>query len=85
MPLLKPVILIVIMLRSIDAFRVFDIIYALTQGGPGHATRTFALELYYTAFERGEFGLGAAQALILAAVTLVLASGLINTLYTEEV
>jgi len=85
LPLLKPVILIVIMLRSIDAFRVFDIIYALTQGGPGHATRTFALELYYTAFERGEFGLGAAQALILAAVTLVLASGLINTLYTEEV
>lgn len=85
LPLLKPVILIVIMLRSIDAFRVFDIIYALTQGGPGHATRTFALELYYTAFERGEFGLGAAQALILAAVTLILASGLINTLYTEEV
>lgn len=78
LPLLKPVLMIVAMLRSIDAFREFDIIYSLTQGGPGDATRVFSLELYLTTFERGQIGMAAAQALILAMITLVLATGLIR-------
>mgnify|MGYP000866504107 FL=1 len=84
LPLLKPVLMIVIMLRSIDAFREFDIIYSLTQGGPGDATRVFSLELYLTTFERGQIGIAAAQALLLALITMLLATGLIRYLNQKD-
>lgn len=78
LPSMKNVIMTVVMLRAIDAFREFDLIYTLTQGGPGAATRVFSLQLYLTSFESHDFSMGAAQAIILTVITLVLASGLIK-------
>jgi multiple sugar transport system permease protein len=80
LPSLSPVISIVVMLRAIDAFREFDIIYTLTQGGPGVSTRVFSLQLYLTSFESQDFSTGAAQALILTTITLLLASRLIHSM-----
>ncbi len=79
-PEMKQVLLTVIMLRAIDAFREFDVIYTLTQGGPGAATRVFSLQLYLTSFESQNFSMGATLAIILTIITLVFASGLIKTL-----
>lgn len=84
LPSLSPVISIVVMLRAIDAFREFDIIYTLTQGGPGVSTRVFSFQLYLTSFESQDFSTGAAQALILTTITLLLASRLIRSMSGES-
>lgn len=56
LPLLKPVILIALMLRIIDTFRSFDIIWLMTEGGPGGATMTLTVYAYQTAFKSADFG-----------------------------
>ncbi len=80
LPLLKPVLTVIATLRIIDAIKEFDIIYMLTGGGPGDATRVFTLELFVTAFERGEYGVAAAEAIILLIIIIVLTYGLVNAL-----
>jgi multiple sugar transport system permease protein len=80
MPLLRPVLTVIATIRIIDALREFDIIYMLTGGGPGDSTRVFTLELFVTAFERGQYGVAAAQAIILLIIILLLTSGLVRAL-----
>ena len=80
LPLLRPVLTVVATIRIIDALREFDIIYMLTGGGPGDSTRVFTLELFVTAFERGQYGMAAAQAIMLLIIILVLTSGLVRAL-----
>ena len=84
LPGMRSVLATVIMLRAIDAFREFDLIYTLTQGGPGDSTRVFSLQLYLTSFESHNFSMGAAQAIILTLITLVLSSGLIKSMSEAE-
>ena len=67
LPILKPALAIIAMLRLIDSFRTFDTIYILTGGGPGISTQTIGIYIYKTAFITGDFGLASA-----ASVTLVL-------------
>ena len=66
-PILRPALAIIAMLRLIDSFRTFDTIYILTGGGPGTSTQTIGIYIYKTAFITGDFGLASA-----ASVTLVL-------------
>ena len=80
LPLLAPVLLVVGTIRTIDALREFDLIYTLTGGGPGGSTRVFALELYYTAYERGDFGMSAAQAILLTMLIMVFTVRLVRRL-----
>lgn len=56
LPLLKPVIMIALMLRIIDTFRSFDIIWLMTQGGPGGSTMTLTVYAYQMAFQSVDFG-----------------------------
>src|SRR5205823_4861940 len=69
LPLLRPAILLALLFRSLDAFRVFDAIYVLTEGGPANATETLSIYAYKTLMRSGDFGYGAAgtTALCLAA------------------
>ena len=61
LPLLKPVILVTLLLRTLDAFRVFDVIYVLTNGGPANSTETLSIYAYKTLFASGmDFGYGSA-------------------------
>ena len=69
LPLLKPAILIVLLLRTMDLLRVFDQIFILTEGGPGFATETISLYIYRTAFRFSDFGYAAAMSFVLLAVT----------------
>jgi multiple sugar transport system permease protein len=71
-PLLRPIILIGIFIRAINAFRTFDVIYVLTGGGPGTLTTTASIYVYKQAFSSGEFGEAAAASLIIAALLLPL-------------
>ena len=60
LPLLKPVILLAVILRFIDAFRTFDQIFMMTRGGPNHATDLMSLYLYRVNFKFFDIGYGAA-------------------------
>ena len=56
LPMMKPLILFVVAIRTMDAFRFFDLIYVLTNGGPGTATETITLYTYQLAFRLLEVG-----------------------------
>ncbi len=72
-PLLEPVIGIVLMLGFIYTIKVFDIIYVITQGGPGNTTQTFSTWSYTLSFSEQLFGQGAAQANIILVISLIVA------------
>ncbi len=78
LPLLAPVIGVVLIFRTIDAFRVFDAIYVLTGGGPANSTETLSIYAYKVLFQTLEFGYGSALA-----VVVMLAVGLAAVLYTR--
>lgn len=80
LPLLKPVIMVVLVLRTIEAFKVFDIVYVMTRGGPAGGTQTVAVFAYQTAFSNQNFGYGSAISLLIVLVVLLLAVAYIRML-----
>jgi len=81
LPLLRPVIVVAAALQVIDLFRVFDTIYIMTRGGPGHATELFPFYIYRSAFSDDRLGFAAALSYITVAITVVL---LIPLFYVER-
>jgi raffinose/stachyose/melibiose transport system permease protein len=70
LPLLMPAILVVTVLNVLYGLRVFDIVYALTNGGPGYATEVISTEIFKQ-FSRGQYGLGTAISSILFLILIV--------------
>ncbi|MDR6227455.1 carbohydrate ABC transporter permease [Desmospora profundinema] len=64
LPMLRTTILVALLFRTLDAFRVFDLIYVLTGGGPANATETISVYAYKTMFSQLNFGAGSALAVI---------------------
>jgi multiple sugar transport system permease protein len=64
LPQLKPVLLSLLFLRAIDAFKIYDIIYVLTKGGPGDSTEVISLYIYRQSFTFWRMGVGAAASFI---------------------
>jgi len=60
LPLLKPALLLALLFRTMDAFRVFDLAFVMTQGGPGDATQVLQLYGYKAMFTEGRMGYGSA-------------------------
>jgi multiple sugar transport system permease protein len=86
LPLLKPVILVAVALRTIGAFRVFDIIYVLTgNGGPADSTKVISFYNYDQAFRFLYFGYGSAISWLITAFMLVLIVIYVRLLRTEVV
>jgi multiple sugar transport system permease protein len=74
LPLLKKVLLVVIIIRGTDAFRVFDIIYALTGGGPGNSTLSLSIYAFQKGFDQYEMGYAMTISIMtMAALVLVFA------------
>lgn len=65
LPLLKPSILVALLFRTLDAFRVFDLIYVLTGGGPGGETETLSIYAYKAMFGQTNFGYGSTIVMIM--------------------
>jgi multiple sugar transport system permease protein len=78
LPLLKPVIIVVLAFRTLDAFRVFDAIYVLTGGGPANSTETLSIYAYKVLFQTLQFGYGSALALVV-----FLCTGMISVFYIK--
>lgn len=64
LPLLRPTLALALVLRALDAFRVFDVIYVLTGGGPANTTETLSIYTYKTLMRAGDFGYGSALAVV---------------------
>lgn len=78
-PLLLPFILIALLFRMLDAFRIFDLVYVLTGGGPANTTETLSIYAYKLLFQTLQFGYGSTVAvatfltvLLISAVCIVL-------------
>jgi multiple sugar transport system permease protein len=70
---LQPALLVALIFRTLDAFRVFDLIYVMTGGGPGTATEPIALYTFTVLFQNLRFGFGAALSVLIFLVTFTLA------------
>jgi ABC-type sugar transport system permease subunit len=75
LPLLMPTLLIAALLRALDAFRIFDLPYVLTGGGPADATETLSTLTYKHLFSGLQFGFGSALAMAMFLTELVIAVG----------
>ncbi len=75
LPMVMHVIAITLMMRLIDAFRVLEVIYVLTFGGPGDSTEILALHIYKTAFVGQQLGVAAAISVLLLVVVAGLSWG----------
>lgn len=72
LPMIAPFLMIAMIIRTIDALKSFDIIYAMTQGGPGTASETINIYLYNTAFSYYDIGYGSAMAVVFFIVIVAL-------------
>ncbi|MEV6385446.1 sugar ABC transporter permease [Streptomyces sp. NPDC051773] len=83
-PLLAPALTINLMLSIIGGIKLFDQVYALTGGGPGHATDTISTLIYKDAFTLGEFGYSIALAVVLTIIVAVVSAGQYAALSRNE-
>jgi len=83
-PLLRPAILVALIVRTVDAFRVFDIVYIITGGGPAYKTLTITYLTYLNSFSFGKQGTGAALSFLISAFTILMALVYIRFLYRPE-
>jgi multiple sugar transport system permease protein len=84
LPNLYPVLLIAIMLRFMDNFRFIDSALVLTGGGPGNATKILPIYLFEVSFKFFKLGRGAAIALILLIVTIILGKLLVKVFDRQQ-
>jgi ABC-type sugar transport system permease subunit len=73
LPLLRPALLVAVLFRVLDAFRVFDVVYVLTGGGPGTSTETVSLYTFTTLLQHLRFGYGSALSIVVFLLTFALA------------
>jgi multiple sugar transport system permease protein len=78
LPLLLPVIIIGILIRAMDSFKLFDIIYLVTGGGPGNVTETISFYTYLQGFKFFSLGYTAAMAFLQLVVITVIAQFFVN-------
>ena len=83
-PAIRPLILFVLAIRVMDAFRFFDQIYVLTAGGPGNATETVTIYTYQIAFRLLQIGKASALGVITLLITAAAITAIIATLYRRE-
>lgn len=84
LPLLRPVILLALVLRFLDAMGSFPIIWGLLQGGPGTATETLPLYIYITTWQDFNVSLGAAQSYVVMIIMVVIVLAAIRLLRREK-
>lgn len=84
LPQMRPVIAVVLVLKTVFALKTFDMVYTLTRGGPGASTQTLAYQIYTTGFQFYDMGYAAAAAYLLTAVLLVLAGFYVRLMFAAE-
>lgn len=83
LPYLKSLIVLVLIIRLVDALRVFAKVYVLTRGGPSSATNVISMQMYRTAFRFNNFGEASAMAVVLLVLVMILAMTFVNIANVE--
>ena len=78
LPLLKPVLIVVLLFRIADAFRIFDKIWIMTRGGPGDASMSLSVLIYRESFQSGQFGTAAVMSIFMLVVISIIALTIIK-------
>ena len=73
LPVIKPVVLVSVMFRTIQSFRIYDLVKVLTDGGPNNVTQSLTMYTMKQYFTFGDLGYGAALAVLTFAVSLMIA------------
>lgn len=84
LPALRPLILFVLTIRTMDAFRLFDLIFVITGGGPGTATETVTYYNYILAFRLLQIGKASALGVLTLVMLSLILGGLILLIYRRE-
>jgi multiple sugar transport system permease protein/N,N'-diacetylchitobiose transport system permease protein len=84
LPVLRPSILACLVMRTMEAFKVFDIVYTMTKGGPANGTQVISYYTYQTSFQYSKFGYGAALSYLVSFIIFLLAFAYIKILNTKE-
>lgn len=84
LPQLRPVMLIVLLLGFIYTFKVFDLIFVMTGGGPVNATEVLPIYVYDVVFEFFRFGRGAAAAILVLVLPIIMSLAYLRLLRAEE-
>lgn len=79
-PMLLPISIAAIVIRSIEAFKIFDIVFFITGGGPGNATSSLTLNGYFTALRSGNMAYGAAISVLMLLIVAITATVLLVVL-----
>jgi len=83
-PVLKPSILACLVMRTMEAFKVFDIVYTMTKGGPANGTQVISYYTYQTSFQYSRFGYGAALSYLVSFIIFMMAMVYIKLLSTKD-
>ena len=84
LPMLSPIILVALLIRGMDAFRVFDVVFTLTAGGPARATDVLSYYLYRETFINLDAGLSAAGSFLMLGVLMMAGIFLIRGLRKDD-
>jgi len=84
LPLLKPAILVALLIRTVDALKVFDIIYVMTMGGPAAATETLSILTYRFGFLRFDMGYTAALSYIIVLIIVLASQPFVRSFFVSE-
>jgi multiple sugar transport system permease protein len=84
LPIVKPIILIALIIRGMEAFKIFDAAWLLTQGGPGEVSSTISVKLYREAFQNSQWSYVAALAIVVMIIVSVAASQAIKPLEQRQ-
>lgn len=84
LPLLAPILFVNLVIVSIETFNTFDMVLALTGGGPGRSTEVIALSIYNQIFAQFDLGQGAATAVLLLMISVIMTIVYIKLLQREE-
>jgi multiple sugar transport system permease protein len=84
LPMLRPIILVIVVIRGMDAFRSFDLVYVMTRGGPASSTETANYYAWITAFREFDLGKASAAAYIITLVVLLMSIALIYSIRSEQ-
>ena len=83
-PLVRPILLVVLLFRTLDALRAFDLMFVLTGGGPAGSTETLTVYAYRALFQTLQVGFGAAIGVVVFALVMLVAVGYLRLINRES-
>ena len=84
LPIIRPVMWIALLIRGLDLFRLFDVVWALTRGGPGTATETISIYAYVEGFQQFETSYAAAMAFVIIILLTVAVMAALNRMEIDR-